>query len=70
MRVHFEKYLVHDSLRTVKMSSPTCPECGKVFSRYDVLQRHRRTKHPVKIIVMMMPRILMMKVLKIIIHRK
>ena len=43
-----EKYLVHNIPRTVKMSSPTFPECRKVFSRYEVLQRHRRTKHPVK----------------------
>ena len=36
------------SRRTVKMSSPTCSKCGKVFSRYDVLQRHMRIIHPVK----------------------
>ena len=30
------------------MSTLTCGECGKLFSRYDDLQRHRRTNHLVK----------------------
>ena len=30
------------------MSTLTCGDCGKLFSRYDNLQRHRRTFHLVK----------------------